>query len=58
MALFDTKPGLKAPDMGKSIQNNDAIGSGARPVPSKVKIATSEPDNAHTMGRAPEGWLR
>jgi len=58
MALFSTKPGIKPTDMGKSIQNNDAIGSGARPTPSKVKIPTSEPDNAHTMGRAPADWLK
>lgn len=58
MALFSTKPGMKPKDMGTSIQNNNAIGSGSRPVPSKVKIMTSEPDNPHTMGRDVPGSLK
>lgn len=56
--LFDSKPGAKPTDMGTSIQNNDAIGSGSRPVPSKVKIDSSEPMDAHTMGRGVAGALK
>lgn len=58
MSLLNIKPGLRAPDMGKSIQNNDAIGTGSRPVPSRVKIETSEPSDAHTMGRGVPGALK
>ncbi len=58
MALFSTKPGVKPTDMGTSIKSNDAIGSGSRPTPSKIKIMTSEPENPHTLGRDVAGSLK
>ncbi len=42
----------------KSMPIKVAVGSGARPTPSVVKIMTSAPTEPHTLGRAPGGWLK
>lgn len=42
---------------GSSMKQNTAVGSGSRPGPSKVKIATSAPQNPKTLGRKTPGSL-
>lgn len=43
---------------GTSAAQNTAVGSGSRPTPSKIKIPTSAPENAHTQGRDVPGSLK
>lgn len=57
MSLISKSPAMKQAK-GASMPQNTAVGSGSRPTPSKVKIATSAPDEPHSLGRAPEGWLK
>ncbi len=59
MALISDNGGLKAPPQ-TSMPQNTAVGSGSRPVPSKIKIKSSAPDNARTLGRVPppSDWLK
>jgi len=59
MALIsDSNKGGVTPPPQTSRMNNYAVGSGSRPVPSKVKIESSAPENARTLGRDVPGWLR
>lgn len=51
------KGGVKAPAQSSS-PSHSAVGSGSRPGASKIKIADTAPENAHTQGRAPDGWLK
>lgn len=57
MALFESKGAVKAPAQSSRPQNT-AVGSGSRPVPSKVKIETSAPSDPRTLGRATTNWLK
>lgn len=45
-------------DSRKSAPQNTSVGSGSRPSTGKEPIATSAPKEPHTLGRAPEGWLK
>ncbi|HEX5321484.1 MAG TPA: hypothetical protein VFW46_20170 [Stellaceae bacterium] len=54
--LFDG-PSLPAPK-GSSAPQNTAVGSGSRPVPSKIKIANSAPSDPATQGRSVPGALK
>ncbi len=58
MSLISTSPTLATDKQGASMQQKTAVGSGSRPTPSRVKIETSAPENAHTLGRAPSGALK
>lgn len=57
MALISDKGGVKAPPQSSRPQNT-SVGSGSRPVPSKIKIESSAPSEPRTLGRAPAGWLK
>ena len=57
MAFKHNIGGVK-PDMEKSAKVHIEVGSGSRPNASKVEIPTSAPPNAHSLDRAPSGWLR
>lgn len=57
MALISDQGGCKAPPQSSRPQNT-AVGSGSRPVPSKIKIPSSAPMNAKTLGRDVPGSLR
>ena len=58
MGIISPSPSMpKQP--GSSMPQNTAVGSGAKPVPSKVKIMTSDAHtDPHTLDRAPPGWLK
>lgn len=43
---------------GSSMKQNTSVGSGSRPGPSKVKIATSAPMDPKTLGRKTPGALK
>lgn len=47
--LISSKGGVK-PSMQKSAKVHMAAGSGSRPVPSKMKIDTSAPADAKSLG--------
>ena len=49
--------GTKAPAQSSRPQNT-AVGSGCRPVPSKVKIMTSAPTDPRGLGRRVPGALK
>ena len=57
MALISEKGGVKAPAQSSRPQNT-AVGSGSRPVPSKIKIDSSAPANPKTLGRDVAGSLK
>jgi hypothetical protein len=57
MALISKSPAIAQPK-GNSTPQNTAVGSGSRPTPAKIKIETSAPTDARTLGRAPAGWLK
>jgi hypothetical protein len=57
MALFSDSPTLKPPKQTSTMKNTP-VGSGCRPVPSKYKIETSAPTNAHTLDRNPPAPLK
>lgn len=57
MAFKMDKGGVKAPAQSSAPQNT-AVGSGSRPGGGKIGIPTSAPADAHTLGRAPPGWLK
>lgn len=57
MSLISDSPTLKGMK-GTSAPQNTAVGSGSRPTPSKYKIETSAPKNAHTLGRDVPGSLK
>jgi hypothetical protein len=57
MALISQTGGLKAPAQTSAPQNT-AVGSGSRPTPSRIKIKSSAPENAHSQGRDVPGSLR
>jgi hypothetical protein len=57
MGIISPSPSLKQ-EKGSSMQQNTNVGSGSRPTASKVKIATSAPTDAHTLGRDPGGSLK
>lgn len=50
--------GVKPEDVGTSAKKNTEVGSGSRPTPSKYKIETSAPEDAHLMKNPPPGWLK
>lgn len=57
--LISDSPTIKPTDVGTSMPQNTAVGSGARPTPSRVKIASSAPDDAHGLdGRKTPGALK
>lgn len=55
--IFSDSPSMPQ-EHGDSAAQNTAVGSGSRPTKSKIDIPTSAPEDGHTQGRAPEGWLR
>jgi hypothetical protein len=55
--LHKAPPGVPQPS-GGSAKVHTAVGSGSRPVLSKMPIETSAPTEPHTLGRAPSGWLK
>lgn len=58
MGMFkDDKGGTRAPKESSAPQNT-AVGGGSRPTTSKMATPTSAPENPHTLGRAPSGWLK
>lgn len=57
MALISDTGGLKPPPQSSRPQNT-AVGSGSRPTPSRIKIPSSAPANAHTQGRDVPGSLK
>ena len=58
MSIISPSPTIKTDDGRSSAPQNTAVGSGADPTPSKIKIPTSAPAEPHTLGRAPGGWLK
>lgn len=57
MSIISNSPTI-APATGSSMPQKTSVGSGSRPTSSKVKIDTSAPAEPHTLGRAPQGWLK
>lgn len=57
MALISEQGGVKAPAQS-SREQHTAVGSGSRPVPSKIKIESSAPTNPKTLGRDVPGSLK
>ncbi len=49
MATWSGSPTLGHPKETSAAQNT-SVGSGSRPTSSKIKIMTSAPDNARTLG--------
>ncbi|TAL03717.1 MAG: hypothetical protein EPO08_03500 [Rhodospirillaceae bacterium] len=49
MSIISNSPTLKGP-MGTSAPQNTSVGSGSRPTASRIKIPTSAPENARTLG--------
>lgn len=49
MAIISDSPTLKG-EMGTSAPQNTSVGSGSRPTASRIKIPTSAPENARTLG--------
>ena len=58
MSLLSPSPSMKPTDVGTSAAQNTSVGSGSRPTPSKVKIATSAPTDPHGLGRMSPGALK
>lgn len=56
--MFKGDKGGVMPPKQSSAPQNTAVGSGSRPSGGKIDIPTSAPANAHTMGKAPPGWLK
>lgn len=56
--MFKGDRGGVKPDMEKSAKVHDEVGSGSRPTTSKMEIPTSAPPDAHTLDRAPPGFLK
>lgn len=56
MGMISDKGGVKAP-MQSSRPQNTAVGSGARPTASKIKIESSAPSDPLTLGRSVPGDL-
>lgn len=54
MGLISDHGGVKPPAQS-SREQNTSVGSGSRPVPSKIKIESSAPENPLTLGRLPRG---
>lgn len=57
MALISDQGGVKAPAQSSRSQDT-SVGSGSRPVPSKIKIESSAPTNPKTLGRDVPGSLK
>lgn len=57
MSRVSKSPTIAHPK-GTSLKQNTAVGSGSRPTPSKVKIATSAPADPKGLGRKPSGALK
>jgi hypothetical protein len=49
MSIISDSPTMKAPKETSAPQNT-SVGSGSRPTPSRMKIDTSAPMNARTLG--------
>ncbi|GAC1664489.1 MAG: hypothetical protein PVS3B2_00180 [Candidatus Dormibacteraceae bacterium] len=58
MARVSKSPTISHGAKGTSMKQNTAVGSGSRPGPSKVKIATSAPSDPKGLGRKPAGALK
>lgn len=55
----DNKGGVKPMMVGDSAKVHIPVGSGSRPVTSKMAIATSAPKDPHKLdSRAPAGFLK
>lgn len=57
MSIISNSPTIKAPPQSSRAQNT-SVGGGSRPTSSKIKIPTSAPDNARSLGgRETPGYL-
>ncbi len=56
--MFKNDVGGVRPPKQSSAPQNTAVGGGSRPTTSKIATPTSAPTQPHTLGRAPNGWLR
>lgn len=57
--LFHSVPsGEKPMNVGTSMPQNTAVGSGSRPTRSKIEIKSSAPEDCHTLGRSTPGALK
>lgn len=56
--MFKKDHGGVRPPAQSSAPQNTAVGGGSRPTTSKMATDTSAPENPHTLGRAPSGWLK
>jgi hypothetical protein len=57
MGIISDSPTMKTPKQTSAAQNT-AVGSGSRPTASAIKIPTSAPDNAMTLGRSTSNALK
>ena len=55
--IISDSPTAKAPKQTSAPQNT-SVGSGSRPTPSKFKIETSAPKEAHGLDRATKNALK
>lgn len=56
--ILGESPTMKATDVGTSAPQNTSVGGGSRPTKSKMDTEVSAPKEPHTLGRAPQGWLK
>ena len=57
MGILSKSPTMKQ-DHGTSMPQNTATGGGSRPTKGTVMTEVSAPTDAHTLERAPPGWLK
>lgn len=58
MSMFRKVPMGCQPPAQSSAPQNTSVGSGSRPTRSKMALDSSAPMDCHTLGRAPEGYLK
>lgn len=58
MGMFKDDHGGTRPPKQSSAPQMTAVGGGSRPTASKIATPSSAPMDPHTLGRAPEGWLK
>ena len=57
MGIISNSPTMTE-SKGSSAPQNTSVGSGSRPTASKMKLETSAPMDAKTLGRDPGGALK
>jgi hypothetical protein len=56
--ILGNSPAMKSTDVGTSMPQKTAVGSGSRPTEGKTTTPTSAPEQPHTLGRDVAGSLK